>query len=62
LFSLQGGELREKADIYQGVGAPTPRHSDPFEAFRKTKAGSFYTRMKDREKERGSDRKSDSKK
>ena len=60
-FSFKGGELREKSDLYRGVGAPTPR-SDPFEAFRKNKAGSFYTRMKDREKDRSSDRKSDSKK
>ena len=60
-FILQGGELREKADMYRGMGAPTPR-SDPFEAFRKNKAGSFYTRMKDREKDRSSDRKSGAKK
>jgi hypothetical protein len=46
---FQGGEIRDKSDMYRGVGAPTPR-SDPFEAFRKNKAGSFYTRMKDRER------------
>jgi len=46
--------------MYRGVGAGGGG-SDPFEAFRKTKAGSFYTRMKDREKDRHPDRKTDKK-
>ncbi len=43
---ISGGEVRDKQDQYKGVGVGT----DPFEAFRKQKAGSFMTRMKDRPK------------
>jgi hypothetical protein len=57
---FQGGDVRDKSDMYRGVGAGGGG-SDPFEAFRKSKAGSFYTRMKDREKDRHSDKKSDKK-
>ena len=45
---ISGGEVRDKNDQFRGVG----HGSDPFEAFRKSKAGSFYTRMKDRDRER----------
>lgn len=45
---ISGGEVRDKQDQFRGVG----HNADPFEAFRKSKAGSFYTRMKERDKER----------
>ena len=41
---ISGGEVRDRKDQYKGVGVG----HDPFEAFRKAKSGSFYTRMKDR--------------
>lgn len=44
---VSGGEVRDKTDKFRGVG----HGADPFEAFRKSKAGSFYTRMKDRDKD-----------
>lgn len=44
---ISGGEVREKQDQFRGIG----HGSDPFEAFRKSKAGSFYTRMKDRDRD-----------
>lgn len=42
---ISGGEVRDKNSLYRGVGSGGP---DAFEAFRKNKAGTFYTRMKDR--------------
>ncbi|QQP56823.1 Calcium homeostasis endoplasmic reticulum proteinlike [Caligus rogercresseyi] len=42
---ISGGEVRERKETYKGVGFS---NSDPFEAFRKNKAGSYYTRMKER--------------
>lgn len=42
---VSGGEVRDKHDLYRGIG----HAADPFENFRKSKAGSFYTRMKDRD-------------
>uniref|UniRef100_A0A0K2TGR8 Calcium homeostasis endoplasmic reticulum proteinlike [Bombyx mori] n=1 Tax=Lepeophtheirus salmonis TaxID=72036 RepID=A0A0K2TGR8_LEPSM len=42
---ISGGEVRDRKDLYKGVGIS---NSDPFEAFRKNKAGSYYTRMKER--------------
>ncbi len=42
---VSGGEVRDKQDMYRGVGLG----NDPFDAFRKAKSGSFYTRMKDRD-------------
>ena len=51
---ISGGEVREKNEQYKGIG----HGSDPFEAFRKSKAGSFYTRMKERDRDRDSARKS----
>lgn len=47
---ISGGEVRDKQDQFRGVGHGA--HADPFEAFRKSKAGSFYTRMKERDKDR----------
>ena len=43
---VSGGEVRDKQDQYRGVGLGT----DPFEAFRKQKSGSFITRMRERPK------------
>jgi len=45
---IQGGEVRDKGDQYKGMGTG----SDPFESFRKQRAGAFYTRMKDKAEER----------
>ena len=45
---ISGGEVRDKQDQYKGVGV-SMSHNDPFEAFRKAKSGSFYTRMKSRD-------------
>ena len=50
---ISGGEVRDRKDQFKGVG----HGADPFEAFRKSKAGSFYTRMKERDKDRDSSRK-----
>ena len=51
---ISGGEVRDRQDQYRGMGHGT----DPFEAFRKSKAGSFYTRMKERDRDRDVARKS----
>ena len=40
---ISGGEVRDKQDQYKGMGV----EQDPFESFRRQKAGGFYTRMKD---------------
>ncbi|XP_071799531.1 calcium homeostasis endoplasmic reticulum protein-like isoform X2 [Asterias amurensis] len=40
---VSGGEVREKMDMYRGVGVEI---NDPFESFRKNKSSSFMTRMK----------------
>lgn len=55
---ISGGEIRDKGDMYRGVGS----RADPFEMFRKSKAGSFYTRMKEREKETKKQKKGSSEK
>ena len=44
---VQGGEVRDKGE-YRGMGVG----SDPFESFRKQRAGAFYTRMRDKAEER----------
>ena len=41
---VSGGEVRDRSDQYRGVGV-APSGSDPFESFRKQRAGYFYTRM-----------------
>jgi len=41
---ISGGEVREKNDMYRGVGS----NVDAFEAFRKQQAHTLYNRMKDR--------------
>ena len=53
---ISGGEVRDRQDQYRGIGHSTS--ADPFEAFRKSKAGSFYTRMKERDRGRDEARKS----
>ncbi|XP_022087763.1 calcium homeostasis endoplasmic reticulum protein-like [Acanthaster planci] len=42
---VSGGEVRDKIDMYRGVGMEI---NDPFESFRKNKSSSFMTRMKAR--------------
>ena len=44
---VKGGEVRDKGE-YRGMGVG----SDPFESFRKQRAGAFYTRMRDKAEER----------
>ena len=46
---ISGGEVRDRSDQFKGVGVP----GDPFESFRKQRAGVFYTRMRGK----GDDRK-----
>ena len=48
---VQGGEVRDKGE-YRGMGVG----SDPFESFRKQRAGAFYTRMRDKAEERKEER------
>lgn len=50
---ISGGEVRDRSDQYRGVGVG----GDPFESFRKQRAGAFYTRMKDKAEERKDTRK-----
>jgi len=52
---ISGGDVREKQDQYKGVGISM---NDPYESFRKQRAGAFYTRMRDKADER-SDRRDD---
>ena len=52
---ISGGEVRDRDTQFRGVGHGAP---DAFEAFRKSKAGSFYTRMKERDKPNSQPRKS----
>ena len=47
---VSGGEVRDKMDMYRGVGVEI---NDPFESFRKNKSSSFMTRMKARGEVRG---------
>ena len=48
---VKGGEVRDKGE-YRGMGVG----SDPFESFRKQRAGAFYTRMRDKAEERKEER------
>ena len=41
---VSGGEVRDRSEQYRGVGV-APSGSDPFDSFRKQRAGFFYTRM-----------------
>merc|ERR1712013_671158 len=40
---ISGGEVRDKQDQYKGMGI----EKDPFEDFRKMRAGGYYKRVKD---------------
>ena len=46
---ISGGEVRDKNDMYRGVGVGGP---DAFEMFRKNKAGTFYKDQRERRKDR----------
>ena len=46
---ISGGEVRDKNDMYKGVGVGGP---DAFEMFRKNKAGTFYKDQRERRKDR----------
>lgn len=45
---LQGGEVRDRSEMYRGVGA----QSDPFEQFRKNKSQGYIQRIRERDEER----------
>lgn len=47
---IEGGEVRDKAEKYRGIGVRT----DPFEAFRKNKSAGYIQRIRDRDEERAS--------
>ena len=53
---ISGGEVRDRADQYKGVGVSG---GDPFESFRKQRSGAFYTRMRSKEDERKESRRQD---
>merc|ERR1719458_2247011 len=46
---ISGGEVRDRNDMYKGVGMGGP---DAFEMFRKNKAGTFYKDQRERRKGR----------
>lgn len=46
---ISGGEVRDKVDMYKGVGINL---NDPYENFRKSKGQAFINRMKARAEER----------
>ncbi|XP_026675778.1 SURP and G-patch domain-containing protein 1-like protein [Diaphorina citri] len=43
---ISGGEVREREDLYKGVGVSL---NDPYENFRKSKKQAFISRMKERQ-------------
>ncbi len=47
---IEGGEVRDRGDMYRGVGA----QSDPFEQFRKNRSQTYIQRIRDRDEERES--------
>lgn len=50
---ITAGEVRDKYDQFKGLGMPT---DDPYESFRKSKSQGFITRIKARDRERGTPR------
>ncbi|XP_031776986.1 calcium homeostasis endoplasmic reticulum protein isoform X2 [Nasonia vitripennis] len=50
---ISGGEIRDRTDMYKGVGVNL---NDPYENFRKSKGQAFITRMKARAEERAEER------
>ena len=45
---VEAGEVRERNEMYKGIGAPVGRN-DPFEAFRKNKSQGYIQRLRDRD-------------
>jgi len=45
---ISGGEVRDRQDQYKGIGI---NMNDPYESFRKSKAATFISRMKERQEE-----------
>lgn len=48
---VEGGEVRERNEMFYGVGMPVQR-SDPFEAFRKNKSQGYIQRLRTRDEQR----------
>ena len=51
---IKSGEVRDRGE-FRGVGV----NQDPFESFRKQRAGAFYTRMRNNDEERKKSKKAD---
>lgn len=47
---IEGGEVRDRVDMYKGVGL----QSDPFEQFRKNRSQTYIQRIRERDEERES--------
>ena len=45
---VEGGEVRDRVDMYRGVGL----QSDPFEQFRKNRSQTYIQRIRERDEER----------
>ena len=52
---VSGGEVRDRNDQFKGVGVG----ADPFEDFRKQRAGKFYTRMVSKAEDRKKSKRED---
>lgn len=48
---IEGGEVRERNEMFRGVGMQSSR-SDPFEAFRKNKSQGYIQRLRTRDEQR----------
>jgi calcium homeostasis ER protein len=48
---IEGGEIRDRVDMYKGVGA----RSDPFEQFRRNRSQTYIQRIRTRDEERDSE-------
>lgn len=48
---IEGGEVRDKSEMYKGIGAS---RNDPFEAFRKNKSQGYIQRLRDRDEQKES--------
>ena len=46
---VEAGEVRDRAEMYKGIGAASGGRSDPFEAFRKNKSQGYIQRLRDRD-------------
>lgn len=46
---IEAGEVRDRSDMYKGIGAP---RIDPFEAFRKNKSHGYIQRLRDRDEQK----------